>query len=139
MIGQVVFQKKLNDAFETSKEKNPFFSLRAFARKIELSPSAVSEIISGKRKVTRKVVVKVLKNLNLSEKEANEILTLFPEKGTTSSLPDSHFLTQNFSFDKEHMEEVNKILEETLIKLKSMQSDHGEKYKCLFLTIKSQD
>ncbi len=78
--GQAAITRVLNEAFMEAKMRNPAFSLRAFARRVQLPPSAVSEVLNGKRRVSRKVAQKVVVNLGLNPKESKAILDLFPEK-----------------------------------------------------------
>ena len=77
---QLALQKRLNEAFSETQLKNPAFSLRAFARKLDLSPSALSEILKGKRRVSKKLAQRVVTNLCLAQSEAQSLLELFPEK-----------------------------------------------------------
>ncbi|OFZ22654.1 MAG: hypothetical protein A2202_01125 [Bdellovibrionales bacterium RIFOXYA1_FULL_36_14] len=67
--------KKLSISFAEAKTRNPAFSLRAFARKMKLQPSAVSEILNGKRVITRKMGKKILDSLCVSPVEVDNILS----------------------------------------------------------------
>lgn len=87
MLEQSAIQKKLNEAFIQSKIKNPAFSLRAFARKLDMSPSAVSEIIQGKRRISRKLAERIICRLSLDPKEARSLLKLFSQPGTQETSP----------------------------------------------------
>ena len=51
------------------KEKNPAISLRAFSKRIEVSHSALSEILSGKRRLTKKMALRILDKLNLTDEQ----------------------------------------------------------------------
>lgn len=77
---QLALQKKLNETFAETQGKNPLFSLRAFARRLELSPSALSEILKGKRRVSKKLAGRVVDNLGLPRAESDRLLSLFPER-----------------------------------------------------------
>jgi transcriptional regulator with XRE-family HTH domain len=83
---QFAFQKKLQDSLEASKRRNPAFSLRAFSRKLQISPAAVSEILNGKRRVSRDLASRLLDRLELTDTERSTILDLFPKKGKSSGL-----------------------------------------------------
>jgi len=62
------------------KQSNAKFSLRAFARGLEVSPSQLSGIISGKRNLTRRQAGKLVEKLALSPGEKRSFLTsAFPE------------------------------------------------------------
>lgn len=58
-------------------EKNPQFSLRAFAKKVDASPAVISRILSGKRKLTKKMASKIAEALCLPPSEKEEIDNLF--------------------------------------------------------------
>lgn len=79
MNGQLAIQKTLNETLVQCRLRNPSFSLRALARKLDLSPAAVSEIINGKRPVTRRVAQKVVSRLGLDPQKSAQLLSLFPE------------------------------------------------------------
>ena len=51
MNAELELRRALHDEFSSARIKNPMFSLRAFARKLNLPPSALSEILNGKRTV----------------------------------------------------------------------------------------
>jgi uncharacterized protein (TIGR02147 family) len=100
--GQIAVQKALTQAFLESRARNPAFSLRAFARKLKLSPSAVSEILKGKRRISREMAGRLTETLCLNPREARALLSLFPRpKGESQSAPESEFL--ELSVDHFHM------------------------------------
>ncbi|MBF0363185.1 MAG: TIGR02147 family protein [Oligoflexia bacterium] len=76
--GQMVFKMKLVEIFSEAQNKNSSYSLRAFARRLAVSPSALSEILNGKRRVSRKFVQKTLVRLALPPNESFNILEHFP-------------------------------------------------------------
>ncbi len=80
VTAQLAIQKKLNEALIEAQLRNPAFSLRAFSRKLSVSPSALSEILNGKRRVSKKLAERLLKNLCLSPKETQGIVDLFVDK-----------------------------------------------------------
>jgi uncharacterized protein (TIGR02147 family) len=59
----------LQKELKTRKERNPQYSLRAFAAALEISPAQLSQIISGKRNLTAKAITKIAKKLSLSPLE----------------------------------------------------------------------
>ncbi|MES2801461.1 MAG: TIGR02147 family protein [Bdellovibrionota bacterium] len=81
MTEQLAIQDKIRSHFAQLQRKNPAFSLRAFALKLDISPSALSEIMSGKRKVSKKMAVKLLDRMYLDPKEAEAIKLLFDGNG----------------------------------------------------------
>lgn len=56
------------------KLKNPAYSLRSFARRLQIGPSALSEMLNGKRLITEKSALKILERLNLSPEESNKLM-----------------------------------------------------------------
>lgn len=56
----------LYERLSESKQRNPNTSLRAFAKRIGVSPSTVSEILSGKRHITPKLALRISQHLDLT-------------------------------------------------------------------------
>ena len=56
------------------KERNPNFSLRAFAKLLCISPAQLSQLISGKRRLTERQALKIAEKLSMSPNERIEIL-----------------------------------------------------------------
>lgn len=56
------------------KQKNPLFSLRAFARQLKVSPAQLSLLINGKTKLTVKVAEHLAERLNLDSSEALDLI-----------------------------------------------------------------
>lgn len=55
-------------------KRNPRYSLRSFAALIEVEPSAVSQIISGKRNASTKVITRICNKLSVSPAQMNVFL-----------------------------------------------------------------
>ena len=72
---QSVLQMKLTE-FQL---KNTAFSLRAFSNRLGMSPGAISQILNGKRSVSKKIAQKICDKLLLDPQEKSEIVGLFPE------------------------------------------------------------
>lgn len=62
----VFYQNVLMDYWTRKRRINPQFSLRAFARFLEVSPAQLSQIISGKRNLTLKTGIRISDKLRLS-------------------------------------------------------------------------
>lgn len=60
----------LRRRLEQASQRNPGFSLRAFARRLGLSPGALSEIMRRKRGVSAEKALDIVSRLGLSEAEA---------------------------------------------------------------------
>jgi uncharacterized protein (TIGR02147 family) len=56
----------LQNAYLLSKAKNPGFSKRAFAKRVGLSPGALVEVMSGKRKISAKLAARLEERLGLA-------------------------------------------------------------------------
>ncbi len=56
------------------KKKNPSFSLRSFSRKIGVSPSTLSQLLSGDRRLTSRTACKLAESLNPDEVTKEKLL-----------------------------------------------------------------
>jgi plasmid maintenance system antidote protein VapI len=63
------FRSFLQNELDKRCKKNPRFSLRAFARTLEVEPSALSKILHGKRALTPKMLMRMANQLGLPEQE----------------------------------------------------------------------
>lgn len=77
MKEQIEMQNLIRSNLNQIKIKNPGFSLRAYAKKLELSPSALSEILNGKRKISGKMAARIIDRMNLSPEVSSPVLNLF--------------------------------------------------------------
>jgi uncharacterized protein (TIGR02147 family) len=77
---QIEIQNLIRSNLDQIKIKNPGFSLRAYAKKLELSPSALSEILNGKRKISGKMAARIIERMNLSPDISTPVLNLFDSK-----------------------------------------------------------
>lgn len=62
--------------------KNANYSLRAFARKLKIAPSTLSEVLQAKRNISRELAQAIAVNLGLNEKETEYFYTLVEFNGT---------------------------------------------------------
>lgn len=67
---QNLLVKELTDR----KDKNPLFSLRAFARQLKISPAQLSLLINGKKKLSSKLAQHLIEQLNLNTSEALDLI-----------------------------------------------------------------
>lgn len=67
-------QRLLQDELKRRKEKNPAYSLRAFAKSLGMSPAQLSQLVSGKRPLTLKTFEKLARELALSPIEKKRAL-----------------------------------------------------------------
>lgn len=80
MNEQIALQATLRKKLLELQSKNGSYSVRAFAKKLNLHPSAANEILKGERKVSKKIAEKIALRLQLDPTERNDLLSLFPEK-----------------------------------------------------------
>jgi len=81
MNAQLEIRKLMRQDLLEAQLKNPAYSLRAFARKLDLYSSALSEILNGKRQITLSVAEKILDRMGVAPEERGRILKNF--QGTT--------------------------------------------------------
>lgn len=77
---QLYLQNFLRARFFELQSKNPSYSLRAFSKKLGLSPSAASEVLRGQRRVSRKIAERISARLLLDPQEQHKLLKGFTEK-----------------------------------------------------------
>jgi transcriptional regulator with XRE-family HTH domain len=73
-VQNIKFQQTLQKEFLNIKARNPSFSMRAFARKLGVQPSALCEILNNKRIPSKKMVMRIATGLgqnSLSETYLN--------------------------------------------------------------------
>lgn len=75
----------LRTKFLEYKSRNKNFSVRAFAKRLEMQPGATNEILKGERRVSRKIAERIAEKLNLDPTERNDLLKDFPVKLRRSS------------------------------------------------------
>ncbi|MCX6117120.1 MAG: TIGR02147 family protein [Proteobacteria bacterium] len=107
-VAQSRIQRVLLQSLSDAKLKNPSYSLRAFSKKLKLSPAAVSEILNGKRSVSIKIAERILMNLDADPALRSEVLGAFRSgaKGPRSKAPGS---VQSDSFTQVSLEQFRTI------------------------------
>jgi uncharacterized protein (TIGR02147 family) len=76
-----VLALKLRTELMVSQQRNPAYSLRAFSKKLDLSPSVLCEVLNGKRPTTKKMAIKVMDKLSVDPIEKVEILKKYDLTG----------------------------------------------------------
>ena len=71
--------------FEERRRKNPRYSLRAMASKLELNSATVVRIMNGKRNVSKNLIPRFVVYLGLREREAEYFDCIAPGR-----IPDIH-------------------------------------------------
>lgn len=69
------YQRRLREELATRQGNNSSYSLRSFARSLDLSSGAVAQLLSGKRIPSSRTVKRLLAGLSLEPEEAREFLT----------------------------------------------------------------
>ncbi len=64
----------LREQYVERKQRNPSYSLRAFARQVDLSSGALSEYLSGRRKLSPKMLNRIVQRLGVSPLEGEELI-----------------------------------------------------------------
>lgn len=85
------FRRFLQDELDRRIEKNPRYSLRAFALALGLHAPSLSHIIRGKRNPSPRQINRILKSLNLTKEEKNNILSLAERENKYSQVSMDQF------------------------------------------------
>lgn len=87
----------LNEEYRIRKERNPSYSLRSFAKWLQISPAQLSQMLAGKRSFTLKTLKKINDRLDLSPANSQKLIqTLLKQRNLISSSP-----VKNIGFLKE--------------------------------------
>jgi len=109
------FRSFLQDELEKRCKKNPRFSLRAFARTLEVEPSALSKILHGKRALTPKMLMRMANQLGLQERDIERFaVRQGGSRGSTSVK--TAYLDNNNRSTILHQKEVKLILSNESLK-----------------------
>jgi uncharacterized protein (TIGR02147 family) len=92
MKEQIAIQNLLRSNLLDLQSKNPQYSLRAFSKKVDIHVGALSGIMGGKRKISREMAERIVRQLMIDPQKRTELLELFPKKaekknGEESDLP----------------------------------------------------
>ncbi len=82
---RAAFRLFLQEELVRRCQKNPKYSLRAFALLLEVENSALSKILNGKRKLTSQMIQRFSEKLNLSPQELAEVKNRFNVASTTEA------------------------------------------------------
>ncbi|MGE3610576.1 MAG: TIGR02147 family protein [Bacteriovoracaceae bacterium] len=85
MSTEVQIRQILLNEFLKAQAKNPQFSMRAYSKKVGVTQSAISEILSGKRKITAKMGIKILSGLGTAPDELESIISKLSDKSEKKS------------------------------------------------------
>ena len=81
---QMEIRRRLTEELLKSRAKNPSYSMRAFARKAGIAPSALSEVLNGKRTISQKLAARIADRLMWSPEVLEELESLprYRKRGT---------------------------------------------------------
>lgn len=85
----------LKNHFKELKNKNPLFSLRSFAKKLQCTTSTVSRVISGKRAFTNELATRWVDSFDLTAKEKKLFFILIMKKNSATDF-EKQLLTELF-------------------------------------------
>lgn len=71
----------VNRRLELLKKMDPKYSLRAFARGLKISPATLSQVMNGKRPLSKKMVERLLGQLSSVEEKKKFLSTVFIPEG----------------------------------------------------------
>lgn len=86
MIEQNEIRNLLNRKFLEYRRRNPSYSMRAFALKLKVSSSTLSEILQGKRNISIKLATRLCNQLQLGPSERAALLSLFLKQNRLKKL-----------------------------------------------------
>ena len=84
MSTNVYFHEFLNTKYLEMKSRNTAFSVRAFAKSLDLQPSATNEILKGQRQVSKKMAEKIAEKLKLDPTERSNLLSGFNDENRSA-------------------------------------------------------
>ncbi len=73
---EVVVKEILEKELQKAKQKNPRYSLRALAKKLNVSPSTLSRLLAGKSNLSRSMANKILERVPLGPQERDALRRL---------------------------------------------------------------
>ncbi len=82
---QSAIQQKLYEGFNEARSRNPHVSLRAYARRLAVSPAALSEILRGKRRISMNRAKELIDRMGIDPQESEHILKLFAQESKSSN------------------------------------------------------
>jgi len=75
----------LRQELQTRKKRNANYSLRSFAKALEMSPAQLSQLMSGQRSLTLKMFQKIIEKLSISPTESERYLKQWSLGNTASA------------------------------------------------------
>lgn len=79
-LHEKILRDLIRREFNRICEKNPLFSLRALARMAGISHSTLSEVLSGKRRLSSRISKRLLRTLKLDELKLTVLVAVGPDE-----------------------------------------------------------
>lgn len=98
-IANKASQTWLENLLAKKMERNPRFSLRAFAKMVDVSPAILSRILSGKRKLTFNLAVRIADALALEPSERELLYSFYLSKTQSDSEEEQKKIEKELSID----------------------------------------
>ena len=92
LYGQERVKALLTSSFNESKSRNASVSLRMFASRLGVQAPIVSEVLNGKRLITKKLAEKILSGLKIDPIEVEALLVHFASKQVRDSKANKEIL-----------------------------------------------
>ena len=102
MDEQINVQRHLTEKFAQLRAKNPGYSLRSFARKIAVSPGALSALMQGKRRLSLKLATRIADKLCLDPAERSALLAPFEHVRSAKKKTQAPINTTHATLDMDH-------------------------------------
>jgi uncharacterized protein (TIGR02147 family) len=102
----VFYRHRLQEELSRRCERNPRYSVRAYAKSLNLSPGALSQILSGKRLPSYKLAQRILSYLEFTPEEETQFLTslarsqqAFGAKRLAKHVPEQRLVVRELTAD----------------------------------------
>lgn len=92
-------QSWLENILTEKMKKNPQFSLRAFGRMVDVSPAVLSRVLSGKRKLTFKLAVRIADSLLLGPYEREQLYSFYLSHPASEEQAEQNKIEKELSLD----------------------------------------
>src|SRR5687767_734656 len=87
MEARLVLLQALKERFVECQARNSAFSLRAFSRRLKIQVPVLSEIMRGKRTITRKLAILLCEGLDIDPARKEAIIAIIPTRTVRKSQP----------------------------------------------------
>lgn len=97
--------KIIKEAFDVKRRRLNSYSLRAFAKDLDISPASLSRLMTN-QKVSHKSILKIIKSLKLSSSELTYLTNLYQKEGNL--LDENQFIAKKFWENQGKPKSINK-------------------------------